>query len=147
MAMKKLFLLALLFFSIQSFSQSVFGYWYGYANVKTNSSTNNYLVELILQPEKGFVKGIMNYYFKDTYRSIQVKGNYNANTRYVSLYDIPIPYHGSLPGAEVYCTMNFQGVLKVAKAESTLSGNFVSLPDYKYICPPIGFKLNLNADI
>jgi hypothetical protein len=69
------------FFIVTGFTflfQSVFGYWYGYANVKTNNATNNYLVELILQPEKGFVKGILNYYFKDSYRSLQVKGNYNA---------------------------------------------------------------------
>lgn len=75
--------------------QSVFGYWYGYANVKTNTAANNYLVEMVLQPEKNYVKGILNYYFKNTYRSIQVKGNYNAATRQLSLYDIPVVYHGS----------------------------------------------------
>ena len=96
--MKKIIFPFLLLLAINSSSQSVFGYWYGFANVKTNNATNNYLVELILQPEKGFVKGILNYYFKDSYRSLQVKGNYNANTRQVSLYDIPITYHGSKPG-------------------------------------------------
>jgi hypothetical protein len=145
--MKKLVFPFLLLLAFHSSSQSVFGYWYGYANVKTNNAANNYLVELILQPEKGFVKGILNYYFKDSYRSLQVKGNYNASTRQISLYDIPITYHGSKPGFEVYCIMNFQGTLKVAKAESTLSGSFVSLPDYKYVCAPISFKLLLNSDI
>jgi hypothetical protein len=145
--MKKLIFLLLLQLTLQASSQSVFGYWYGYANVKTNNAANNYLVELILQPEKGFVKGILNYYFKDSYRSLQVKGNYNVSTRQVSLYDIPITYHGSLSGFEVYCIMNFHGTLKVAKAGSTLDGSFLSLPDYKYVCAPINFKLVLNSDI
>ncbi|HRA11389.1 MAG TPA: hypothetical protein PKX31_06935, partial [Chitinophagaceae bacterium] len=78
--MKRLLLLILLFSSIYASSQSVFGYWYGNANVKTNSSANNYLVEMVLQPEKNYVKGILNYYFKNTYRSVKVQGNYNAST-------------------------------------------------------------------
>ncbi|MBK8311504.1 MAG: hypothetical protein IPL04_12020 [Chitinophagaceae bacterium] len=71
--MKRLLLLILLFSSIYASSQSVFGYWYGNANVKTNSSANNYLVEMVLQPEKNYVKGILNYYFKNTYRSVKVQ--------------------------------------------------------------------------
>ncbi|HYC40615.1 MAG TPA: hypothetical protein VEB63_09010 [Chitinophagaceae bacterium] len=145
--MKKSITLLLLSLSLYGSSQSVFGYWYGLANVKTSASANNYLVELILQPEKGFVKGILNYYFKDTYRSLQVKGNYNPSTRQLNLYDIPITYHGSFAGLEVFCPMNLLATLRVAKAESTLIGNFVSLPDHKYICAPIAFRLTLNADI
>jgi hypothetical protein len=128
-------------------SQTVFGYWYGNANVKTNSSANNYLVELILQPEKGYVKGILNYYFKNSYRSIAVKGNYNTNTRMLTLYDVPVTYYGSLANMEVDCIMNFQATLRVAQAGSSLSGAFIGLPEYKYTCPNITFNLNLNADI
>ena len=83
--MKKALLLFCLIITINVYSQSVFGYWYGYANVKTKSSANNYLVELVLQPEKNYVKGLLNYYFKNTYRSLQVKGNYNAAKRQLSL--------------------------------------------------------------
>jgi hypothetical protein len=93
------------------------------------------------------VKGILNYYFRDSYRSIQVKGNYNAATRQLSLYDIPVTYHGSISGFEVDCIMNMQATLKVAKAGSDLSGVFKGLPDYKYICADISFNLSLNADI
>jgi hypothetical protein len=49
--MKKSLLVLTFFIAIHSHSQTVFGYWYGTANVKTNSSANNYLVEMILQPE------------------------------------------------------------------------------------------------
>lgn len=145
--MKKILFSALLFISLQSAAQTVFGYWYGHANVKTNSSANNYLVELILQPEKGFVKGILNYYFKNTYRSLQVKGNYNTDSRQLALYDIPVTYYGSMTNMEVDCMMNLQATLRVAKAGSTLVGTFKSLPDYKYMCPEITFLLNMNADI
>ena len=57
--MKKGLIIALLLTGMRSDSQSVFGYWYGNANVRSNSSTNNYLVELILQPEKGYVSGVL----------------------------------------------------------------------------------------
>lgn len=145
--MKKLLVVLFLIIAIPSLSQSVFGYWYGQANVKTSNSANNYLVELILQPEKGYVKGVLNYYFKNTYRSLLVKGNYNASTRELNLYDIPVTYYGSASNLEVDCMMNMRAVLRVAKAGSNLAGSFISLPAHKYVCPDITFNLGLNADI
>src|SRR5712675_3771139 len=118
-AMKKTILLLTIFVASHSYSQSVFGYWYGKANVKTSSSANNYLMEMILQPEGGYVKGIINYFFKNTYRSLEVKGNYNKATRELSLYNIPITYHGSLMNKEVDCMMNLRGKLMVARTGST----------------------------
>jgi hypothetical protein len=112
--------------------------------VKTGSSANNYMMELILQPEKGSVKGVLNYYFKNTYRSLEVKGNYNASTREVNLYEVPITYYGSMANMEVDCIMNFRAVLRVAKVGSNLVGTFTSMPDYKYMCTDIGFNLSLN---
>ncbi|MFI5129027.1 MAG: hypothetical protein ACHQFX_03510 [Chitinophagales bacterium] len=129
------------------YSQSVFGYWYGRANVKTNSSANNYLVEMILQPEGTYVKGIINYFFKNTYRSLQVKGNYNKATREISLYNIPITYYGSLMNKEVDCIMNMRGILKVARTGSTLTGTFSSTPEQRLMCSDINFDLALNADL
>jgi hypothetical protein len=145
--MKKLSLLFLLFISLHVNCQTVFGYWYGQANVKTTGSTNNYLVEMILQPEKNYVKGILNYYFKDTYRSLKVEGDYDAANRQLSLYNIPMSYHGSPQGMEVDCMMNFRATLRVAQAGSSLQGLFFSQPDYRYTCPDISFNLSLNADI
>lgn len=145
--MKKLILISLLSISLQSGAQTVFGYWYGFANVKTDGSANNYLVELVLQPEKGFVKGILNYYFKNTYRSIKVQGSFNVSNRQLSLYNIPIVYHGSLSSFEVDCIMNMQATLRVAQAGSNLVGSFISQPEFKNICTSINFSLELNADI
>ncbi|MEO5562178.1 MAG: hypothetical protein ABIR18_02060 [Chitinophagaceae bacterium] len=150
--MKKFLVFAILLISIHSFSQpqSVFGYWYGKGNVKSKTGKNdynNYLVELILQPEKGYVKGILNYYFKNLYRSVQVKGNYNTVTRQLSLYNIPVTYHGSLANMEVDCNMTLKATLRVAQAGSNLLGAFMGLPEYKYMCTDINFNLEKNADI
>lgn len=144
--MKKLLLSLLLFIALSASGQTVFGYWYGFANVKTTSSANNYLVELILQPEKNYVKGVLNYYFKNTFRSLQVKGNYNATSRQLNLYDVPVTYYGSRANMEVDCMMNLRATLRVAKAGSNLSGGFVSLPEYRLMCADINFNLELNAD-
>jgi hypothetical protein len=145
--MKKALLIISILVSLSSSSQSVFGYWYGSANVNVTASASNYLVELVLLPEKGFVKGVLNYYFKNTYRSLQVKGNYNANTRELILYNIPVTYFGSALNMEVDCIMNFRAFLRVAKAGSTLSGKFMGLPENKYVCADITFDLTMNADI
>ena len=145
--MKRLLVLLTLLLSLHSHSQSVFGYWYGYANVKTKNSASNYLVEMVLQPEKGYVKGILNYYFKNTYRSIQVKGNFNVATRQLNLYNIPITYYGSISTFEVDCNMNMLANLRVAKGGSFLTGSFIGLPEYRNTCADISFNLKMNADI
>lgn len=102
---------------------------------------------MILQPENGYVSGILNCFFKDTYRSLKVKGNYNTSTRQLVLYDIPLPYHGSVRDFEVTCPMNLQATLLVAQKGSTLNGAFKSLPDYQYTCADIRFSFSMNADI
>lgn len=143
--MKKIFFLLLFFVSYHSNAQSVFGAWYGLASVKTNNSANNYMIELILQPEKNNVKGILNYYFKNTYRSLEVNGNYNPNSRMLSLNDVPIVYYGSLPNFEVDCIMNLVATLRVSQVSSTLQGSFYSLPEFKYTCSEVMLNLNLDA--
>lgn len=145
--MKKVLVLVALLISLGASSQTVFGYWYGFGKVNASSSTNNYLVELILQPEKGYVKGILNYYFKNTFRSVPVKGNYDSKTRLLSLYNVPVTFHGSNNNMEIDCMMTMQATLRVAKAGSNLVGAFVGLPDMKYSCVDIDFNLGLNADI
>src|SRR5438093_9782226 len=146
-SMKKTILLLTVLLSLKTFSQSVSGYWYGAANVKSKSSTNNYLVELILHQDRTLVKGIVNYYFKKTYRSIKVNGNYNSLTRQLTLFDIPVTYHGSIEDLEVDCMMNFAATLRVAKVSSNLVGSFQGKPEYRYTCPDVNFNLRLNADI
>lgn len=145
--MKKVLPILFLICWIHTSAQSVSGYWYGTASVKSSASVNNYLVEMILQPEKGYVKGVVNYYFKNIYRSIQVKGNFDRNSRQLYLYNIPVTFYGSKVNMEIDCNMNLQATLKVGKAESNLSGAFISLPEYKYTCADIHFNLRFDASI
>ena len=146
-SMKKAIILLTFFFGLKAFSQSVSGYWYGAANVKSKSSANNYLVELIIHQDKTLVRGVINYYFKKTFRSIKVNGNYNSLTRQLTLFNIPVTYHGSIENLEVDCMMDFGATLRVAKAGSNLTGAFQAKPEYRNGCADINFNLHLNADI
>jgi hypothetical protein len=145
--MKKAIILLTFFFGLKAFSQSVSGYWYGAANVKSSSSTNNYLVELILHQDRTLVTGVINYYFKKTFRSIKINGNYNSLTRQLTLFNIPVTYHGSIENLEVDCMMDFAATLRVAKAGSNLIGAFQAKPQYRNACSDINFNLHFNADI
>jgi hypothetical protein len=144
--MKIPFLLIAFILSLQGFSQSPTGYWYGAANVKLRNSYSNYLVELILEQDKNNVKGVLNYFFKNTYRSIPVRGTYNSNTRLVYISNVPVSYYGSYYNRDVDCAMNFVATLRVSQLNSVLKGSFISKPEYKYTCPEILFTLKLNTD-
>ena len=126
--MKKAFLVLTLFFSIQVFSQTPSGYWYGNANVKLNNSYNNYMVELIIEQEGNNVKGVLNYFFKNTYRSFPIRGSYNPYTRAVNFTNIPVSYYGSFFNQEVDCDMNLNATFRSAKAVSSFNGSFTIKP-------------------
>ncbi|MEJ0106225.1 MAG: hypothetical protein WDO19_28360 [Bacteroidota bacterium] len=145
--MKKTLIFPLLVLSFYSFSQTVAGYWYGNANVKSNSSANNYLVELILNQNRTQVKGVINYYFKNTFRSLSVIGNYNSLSRQLVLFNIPVTYHGSSASMEVDCIMNMAAKLRVSKEDARLVGYFEGKPEYKYTCVDINFNLKRDADV
>jgi len=144
--MKRPFLLAALIFTLQVFSQSPTGYWYGAANVKLRNTYSNYLVELILEQDKNNVTGVLNYFFKNTYRSIPVRGTYNANTRLIYISNVPVSYYGSYYNRDVDCAMNFAATLRVSQLNSVLKGSFLSKAEYKHTCPEILFTLKLNTD-
>jgi hypothetical protein len=144
--MKKFLLPLVLFLTLTTSAQSVVGYWYGTANVAGKSSTNNYMIELIVKQNQSAVQAIMNCYFKNTFRSIKINGNYNNLTRELTLLDIPMPYFASTDRVQVDCQMEFVASHRVAKAGSNLTGRFVGKGDYKYTCPDIVFDLKLNTD-
>lgn len=144
--MKKILLSLAFFISLAGSAQTVVGYWYGTANVAGRSSTNNYMLELIITQNQSAVQAIMNCYFKNTFRSIKIKGNYNNIKRELTLLNIPMPYFASTDRVQVDCEMEFRASHRVAKAGSNLSGRFTGLGDYKYTCPDIVFDLKLNTD-
>jgi len=144
--MKKALLFPTLLFCLQVFSQSPSGYWYGNANVKLSNAYNNYMVELIIEQDGNNVKGVLNYFFKNTYRSFPIRGSYNPYTRAVYFSNIPVSYYGSFFNQDVDCDMNLNAVFRSAKAGLSLNGSFTSKPEYKYTCPEISFNLKLNKD-
>src|SRR3954471_22484441 len=121
--MKKILFLILIACTLSARAQNVVGYWYGTASV-VNGGGNNYLIELILQQKSTAVQGILNCYFRNTFRSIKLNGNYNSLTRELALFNVPIPYFGSNAKMEVDCMMDFRGVHRIALAGSNLSGRF-----------------------
>ncbi len=149
--MNKLIIFLALLWGFSGFSQSPTGYWYGTANVKLNNTYNNYLVELILEQDHNNVNGYLNYFFKNTYRSMPVRGTYNAQTRLIYVANVPVSYYGSLYNRDVDCAMDLAATLIESKLNAILKGSFYSKPLYKYTCPEIAFTLkketgNLNKD-
>lgn len=127
-------------------AQSIEGYWYGSAHAQTRNSASNYLVELIIKDNNGNLQGNLNYYFKNSFRSVPVKGKYNNKTRYVTLYDVPVTYFGSFVNMEVDCTMDLVATLRKSKIGSSLVGYFTGKPGYKYTCIDLNFNLALNTE-
>jgi hypothetical protein len=142
--MKKLMLLSLLASALSVNAQEVTGYWYGTANVANGASANNYLVEILLSQNGTAVKGVVNYYFKNTFRSFKINGNYNSQNRELILPNIPVTYFGSPVNMEVDCPMDLVAQLRVSQVSSNLKGSFVGKGNYKTTCPEIFFDFTLN---
>jgi hypothetical protein len=143
--MKSIILLFALCLSAAAQAQTVNGYWYGNAAVKDGGRTNNYLIELMIDQKSGSsVQALINYYFKNTFRSFKVAGVYDASTRTLQFQNIPITYFASTSQLEVDCMMDLVAQLRVAKAGSNLLGKFVGKEAYKYTCPEIVFNIQLN---
>jgi hypothetical protein len=143
--MKKIILAFVLFCSLHSVAQQVEGYWYGTANPDYGSN-NNYLIELILNQNKISVSGILNCYYRNTFRSYKINGSYNSMTRELAFFNLPIPFVGAANNPEIDCMMDFKGKHLAAVAGSQLTGKLTGREGYKYTCPVITFDLQLNRD-
>lgn len=143
--MKKIFFIVLIALGLSAHSQTIAGYWYGTATVE-NGGGNNYLVELILKQNSTSVQAVMNYYFRNTFRSMKLNGNYNSMTRELSLFNVPVPYVGSNNNMQVDCITDFRATHRMSKAGSNLNGKFYARDAYKYTCGNIVFNLKLNKD-
>lgn len=125
---------------------TVNGYWYGSGNVENGGSSNNYMFELLLEQNGTAVKGIVNYYFKNAFRSFKLNGNYNSLSRTVTLFNLPVTYYNSPVNLEVDCPMDFVGQLRVSRVGATIKGSFLAKGSYRNTCPPIYFDLKQNKD-
>lgn len=107
---------------------------------------HNYLIELILTENAGHTQGMINYYFKNLYRSIPVTGGYNRALQQLTLQHVPFVYFGSTERLDVDCFMEATLNLVTARAGSTLSGKWLPEETYKYTCPPIQVRLALDRE-
>lgn len=115
----------------------VIGFWYGTANVRNGGSTNNYAMEVVIEQNGSTVAGVLNYYFRNSFRSIPLKGTYNAATRQLRIPNVPLTYHGSTASFEVDCMMDLVGTLRVSREGANLDGRFVGQQQYRNTCPEI----------
>ena len=125
--------------TITGSAQGIKGSWFGSADVLLGGSHNNYLVELDLKQENNEVKGIISYYFKQTYQSFYVKGSYNPRTREVLIKDVPITYFRASAANGVECIMDLRALITASRAGTNIKGVFSTQGKYKYTCPDIAF--------
>lgn len=143
----------ILLFSISvlnGFGQGIKGSWYGSADVLLGGSHNNYLVELDLKQEGNEVKGVISYYFKQTFQSFYVKGTYNAAKREITIKDLPITYFRASSSNGVECVMDLKAIVTASRVSTNIKGVFTTQGKYKYTCPDIAFDFvygeQLNTD-
>lgn len=137
--MRVLLILVLFFTAASGLAQGIKGSWFGSADVLLGGSHNNYLVELDLKQENNEVKGIISYYFKQTYQSFYVKGTYNPRTREVLIKDVPITYFRASAANGVECIMDLRAVITASRSGTNIKGVFSTQGKYKYTCPDIAF--------
>jgi hypothetical protein len=138
--------LLFLLLSQASSAQDLNGYWYGSGNVENGGSSNNYMFELLLEHNSTAVKGIVNYYFKNAFRSFRINGNYNSMSRTLTLYNLPVTYFGSPVNMEVDCPMDLVGLVRVSRVSADIKGSFIAKGNYRNTCPAIYFNLKQNKD-
>ncbi|MFT3704867.1 MAG: hypothetical protein QM802_21050 [Agriterribacter sp.] len=146
--------IVILFLSIlltsNGFAQGIKGSWFGSADVLLGGSHNNYLVELDLKQENNEVKGIISYYFRETFQSFYVKGTYNPKTREVLIKDLPITYFRASAVNGVECVMDLRAIITASRVSTNIKGVFTTQGKYKYTCPDIAFDFvygeSLNTD-
>lgn len=127
-------------------AQKVSGSWYGKAEVMLESENHNYLTELILNQKGNAVSGVMGYYFKNQYQSFFVKGSFDPKTRLLVIKRVPLVYFKSNDAKpSVNCVMDFEAVLTVSRAKSTLKGYYLRDNNYKYTCPDLNLTFTLDT--
>jgi len=127
-------------------SQEITGYWYGSGHVENGGSSNNYMFELVLEQNGPRVNAILNYFFKQSYRSFRLKGSYLSTNRSLTLYNVPITYHNSPSSMEVDCPMDLLAQVRISRVDAHIKGALVSKGTYRNTCPAVMFDLLQNRE-
>lgn len=126
-------------------AQSVGGKWYGIGVIQMGGNNHQYLTELILTQKGRDITGEFNYYFKDTLIENKIKGSYDKKTRVLTIDAFPVMYFRTAnTRVGVDCIMSGSFIVRVAKAETILTGSLISDSRFQYTTPPINFKLKKN---
>jgi hypothetical protein len=143
--MRLLILSLFLLTAVAADAQKVTGSWYGVADVAAGGMGNNYLTELIIKQSGNEVEGIFGYYFRDGYQSYYIRGTFNAQTRQLSIPNLPVTYFRSNDIDGIDCPMDFTATLLVSPVKSTLKGELISQKKYRYTCPAL--RVNYALDV
>ncbi|MBC7587260.1 MAG: hypothetical protein H7178_02785 [Chitinophagaceae bacterium] len=141
------FLPTLLILSFAAKAQIVTGHWYGVGKVDLPGSSNIYMSELALVQKGRQISGFFNYYFRDSLFSNKITGSFDASSRRLVINPTQLIHHSSTSTTNgIDCPMSGEFILRVAKAESVLTGTMISNKSYRFTCPPINFKLKIATD-
>ncbi len=144
--MRLLLILIMLGGALCTQAQTVTGSWYGLAEANAKgSNNNNYLTELVIKQKGNDVEGIFGYYFRSGYQSYYIRGVYNPKTRLLVIKNLPVAFYKNRNIDGIECPMDFSAILFTSKVKSTLTGSFKSHEKYKYTCPELNFRSELDA--
>ncbi len=130
-----------------SYTQTVKGHWFGIGMVQTTSEYDSYLSELIIRQKGKLVWGEFDYYFKDSLVKVPINGNFDEQTRRLSIKPFPVIYFRSLNAKNsIDCFMSGNFNLLTSKTESVLHGSLMSDADHQYTVPAINFRLTRSDD-
>lgn len=128
-------------------SQNISGSWFGVGKPEGISSSNTYLTELVLVQKGKSLTGELSYYFRDSLFTNKITGVFDAASRIVKINPTTFIFHKSVSTVNgVDCPMFGEFILRIAKAESVLTGSFYAQNDYKFTCPTLNFKLKKHID-
>jgi hypothetical protein len=127
------------FLSFLSFSQnSIGGQWFGTADVQITGDVNNYMTEVTFEEKGKTITGHFNYYFRDTYQSVELSATYNQQSQSLIVKEFPMLHYANTNTANgVDVMMEGELKLKKSRVETTLEGYFVPTKKYRNSAPEI----------
>lgn len=145
--LRPLLLFVLLGLVQHGFSQDVKGHWYGIGHVQVLQTHQQYLSELVLRQKGKTVWGSLQYFFKDSLVTVNLKGSFDAQTRRLTINPFTVIYYQS-PTAKnsIDCSLSGSFLLTVSKTESVLTGKLFPDRDHRYTVPDITLRLTKSDD-
>ncbi len=146
--MKKICLTSLTaLLTMLSFGQNIGGQWFGTADVQITGDVNNYMTEVTFEENGKNIKGHFNYYFRDTYQSVELSATYNQQSQSLIVKEFPMLHYANTNTATgVDVMMEGELKLKKSRVETTLEGYFVPTKKYRNSAPEIKVLLRRYTD-